>query len=670
MQDFARQLMSLRQGQAQNNRTATAIFGSASQVSRSLETRERLRIAALPCISSTNPELAMGLMTALAAILDSWPDIRVYRLFAQLEGTPDTYRWSLERSQFAIGDWEIDSLDDNVGMWGNLTHADDTWLLTIEAEDDDQEDGIVSTHSAADLAGLVTGLPQIAREVAAYLRANHVVLEVFDTPQADDQAIRGLLESWFKWQVQLNLALWGQQTAAQQVHHSLPELLDRAQSLGEFGAWCISSALSHAMQPGYGAIAASLAARADETVTRFANDAIPAIYLGAALFRLGEVQQAYEMLEAATQAHGSYVGVWLMLADLYRRGGRVVEMIDTYQRAIEAQATSATLYSNYATVLDLIDDSVPMDTFVLIDPDEYYDNHLTWEAIEAFSEARKLQPDSLSLLQRQVSLLMDVADDAPERLHDAFKTLVMQDTAGEHVHMALESIDAVDDPAPLITILEDHAKAAPDRVEWQVNLAIAYLSAEEYELAAETLEAALELTEDEDRLAEIDRLLLSADDPDFEPRLAEIEAQVESGGTISGSDIAFLERTIDQAPSVIEAYLFLARTHINRGREAAALDLLMDGYEENPDAIEIITLIGQVLWASNQRATAFEYLNKGLQLSSGYVPLLATVGQYLFEDGQEDEARSFLARAEAISPRHPALAAARRAIADSLANRD
>jgi hypothetical protein len=50
------------------------------------------------------------------------------------------------------------------------------------------------------------------------------------------------------------------------------------------------------------------------------------------------------------------------------------------------------------------------------------------------------------------------------------------------------------------------------------------------------------------------------------------------------------------------------------------------------------------------------------------VPLLTLPGRYLFEADQRDNARAYLARAEAIAPRHPAVVAARSAIAQILSD--
>ena len=74
-------------------------------------------------------------------------------------------------------------------------------------------------------------------------------------------------------------------------------------------------------------------------------------------------------------------------------------------------------------------------------------------------------------------------------------------------------------------------------------------------------------------------------------------------------------------------------------------------------------LLARLLRESGQDELAINYLEKALDSNPRSVPLLAAMGRYLFEDERDDAARTFLMRAEAISPRHPALREAKAHIA-------
>ncbi|MFW5709112.1 MAG: tetratricopeptide repeat protein [Chloroflexota bacterium] len=670
MHPYAAKLMQLHNRPTEQGNLPSAIFGTAGQLARSLETRERVRMAVWPCLSTEEPAAALGLMSALIYFLDSWRDIRIYPLLIKLDDAPGVFEWTMSRSQFTVDDWSLDDLDDNAALWGTLESSQGRWTLSLTLEDDlTDEDSHSFSYTADDLAGIFSQLPAVAEAIAMALNVSGEVIEAYDVVGLNDTVLISMLRAISDWQIGLLLSHYGLSLERIDFSKRLDSLLDATKGR-DAGAWLASSAFAHGLLPGYGEATALIARHTDTLIETFPEASFPSIYSAAALFRLALVDRAYTILEAEVEAHPQSVASWLTLADLYRRGGRIVEMVDAFQRAIEEDAVNVTLYRNYATVLELINDEMAVQEFVLIDPDEYYDRFLTWEAIAAYDEARQLQPDSVVLLQRQTQLLIDVADGAYERFIGNFKQLLEIDTAGDHIRAVCDQMELLDDLDPVLDLLEEAVETSPDRVDLHINLAVTYLANEDYDLAAEELEEARGLTQDAGLLADIDRLMLSANDPDFEAHLGEIEAQVDGGARIDSNDIEFLEDIIDQAPSMAESYVLLGKALMTDGDLADALDILLDGHEQIPDDLDIITLIGQVLWESGEHATAFEYMNKGLELDHNHVPLLAQTGQYLFEDGQEAEARAFLARAEAISPRHRALAAARRAIADMLNRED
>jgi tetratricopeptide (TPR) repeat protein len=217
----------------------------------------------------------------------------------------------------------------------------------------------------------------------------------------------------------------------------------------------------------------------------------------------------------------------------------------------------------------------------------------------------------------------------------------------------------LDDITPTFKILKDATAAQPERYDILLNLAVAYLADEDGDAAITYLQQARKLTDDESVHADIDRLMLSAEDPDFEMRLGEITDVVSAGNALTTEDVELLEEAVEKTPSFAEGYVLLGRAYVAWDEPATAIETLLDGHKQLPNDPDIIVVLAQTLWDSGERASAFGYLNKGLERNPTHVPLLAIIGRYLFEDGQEDAARAYLARAELIAPNHPVLSEVR-----------
>lgn len=669
MDSLAKKLMSLN-GQTESSNLPSAIFGTAGTLSRNLDNRERYRIGLWPIVSEAQPAVAMGLGTVLAFLLERWDSARIYRIFAKLDADPETYTWRIEDSQFDVDDWQLDQLDENVAVWGRLEQSADGLTLTLDIENDltDEEETITVTRTTPDLVALVNTLPDVSQEIMTALDADTVLLEGYKATDASKERIEALLKALFDWQIKLLLDLWGKPQGEQTLVTTLDQLLDLGKSAGRsFGPWCVANAAAHAMQPGFGDVAEIVADRAPTLLDTFDDTSTPSIFISRALFELKQTQAAYTMLENALKTQTDDVYLWLTLAELYRQGGRLLDSATTFQRAIEADAANVTLYTRYVELLTTIyTRDMRMESFVLIDPHDY-DNAaqlMAWEAIESFEEALKLKPANPRLIQLQCLQLIAVREQ--DRLWQRVGELIDLDETGERVRTIADAVYPLPDIDPLVELLERAVKTHPDRVDMHVNLAIVYTTNEQEDKAIDTLEAAEKLTEDTDVLADIDRLYLIAEDPEFEARLGEIGAMVDAGATISSSDSEFLEDVLEQAPGMAEVYVLLAKTYRSWGEAEDALEVLMDGHERVPEDPTIIFELAKLLWESGQKELTFDYLNKGLGQSPNYVPLLAITGRYLFENEQVEDARPYLARAEALSPRHPVLVRVRRFIADEL----
>lgn len=673
MKTYIKKIASLHEPFQMNNNAPTAIFGTAGTLRQSIQAQIQYRIAVWPTVHPANPALGVGLMSALAYLLDSLNDVRAYILFLDTNKAQEAFSWS--QAQFGIEDWQPQNLDENIAVAATLSQDDAGWRWVLEVEndlvDEDSPDSTFSlSYNAPLLSGIVNQLPQAINDLMKRLVSDIVLVDAFDPTDIDDVQIIKLLSHVGEWQVNLSRSLLDLHFANGNIHESIDTLAHIGASNGDsFSSWMASTAVAYSLLAGYNnnnpqTIDAILSAVEQLTSYPYAN-----IYIGNALYNIGQAETGYKLLEEAVQNHPTSSIAWLILADVYRRGGNVNKMIDTFQRAIEVEAATARLYRNYATVLELLSDENPLQEVILIDPSEYHDTLAIWEAISAYDEALLFEPDSITALQRRSMLLSDLANDAPTRFLTSFEQLLKADQTGEAVRAVLDQIHDLDDYDALFDLLESAVEAQPDRIDLKVNLGVAYLAGEEFDLAGEEFDAVLEMTDNKAILSDVSRLVLSADDPEFESRLAEIESQTNANAVINSSDIDFLYDTIERSTFIADVYTILGKALHRASETEDGLKVLLDGYQHNPEDLELILQLGVVMWESGREEEALQYLNRGIKVNPNYVPLLATIGQFMFEDEQDDEARIFLARAEALSPRDPILAKARRNIADLLSKR-
>ena len=665
MQEFSQKLMRLNDS-GQTSSVPTAIFGSASQLARSLDFSGGTRIGMWPCISKEAPEAAMGLMSVLAMILEQWRDITVYRVFARLEGSPETYTWSLDKSQFSVDDWEFDGLNDNVGIWGDLTRIDDErWQFTLEIEDDFSEDEELTSleYMAHNLNALVNQLPSIADDIAQHIGVNafRTSSARYEEEERSENALKPLLQRAFEFERDLYLHLWGQKRDMGAAHQAL---IDAGTALNDsFAAWMVAISTARALLPGFENIHDQLVAE-DQIIKSFEQHAVSAIIIGQRMFDNSEVQIAFKILESNVEKHPENTSAWRALTNAYRRGGRITAAVDAYQRAIGQGAADVRLYTQYAEYLPLIQaQGWEVEAFELIDPDDLDEDFESWEAVEAYRRALNLSPKNPAEIYARMILLLLEIDEDDQFIWDDFEKLVANDASGEQVRSVVDEFYNVEDLDPAINIVKNAHEASPDRVDLMVNLAVLYLNDEQEEQAALLLDQAYDLTDDENVQDDIDRLMLSAEDSDFEVRMGEIADKTSANSSLSDDEVEFLEDVIESAPSFGEAYIHLAQAYLSWDDPSAALETLLDATKNSVDDPDVLELLAQVLWMSNERELAFTYLNKGIRDYPNHVPLLAFTGQSLFEDEQPDLAKVYLGRAEMLSPRHPALAKAREHIA-------
>lgn len=663
MSDLATRLM--LHNQAEQSNLPTAIFGSAGSVRHALQLNAvPTRIGFWPIRSVDEPEIAMGLLTVLGGLLERYQGIRVYRIMAQADGQPDAYVWNIQQSQFDVDDWQIENLDDNVGIWGTL----DGWNLTLEIESDlsDEEETKSLTYTAGSLAELVRLLPQAAADIAAFLNVTDLKLiaPIYEPGDWDATGMANSLKQAFHWELHLYLWLWGQEWDQDQILADADRLLESSRSLGDFGAWLVAHALERAITF-MGVEDEFLVPIAEKTIESFAESTLSAVMLATAIYEANYPQQAYDWLEQEFDNGKGDALTHLAAAELYRRGGKIIDAIDVMQAAIEDQVADAVLFRRYADLLIALEyNGLKIDEFVLIDSARRSEKDLLREAVEAYENALRLSPDA-GVLSRQLLQLLEIGGDH-KHLWKGFDKLAGMDSSGEHIRAVVDMFYNVEDLAPAVDILKRHIEQNPDRVDLYLNLAAVYTMDDDGEAALEWLDKAQSITTDADTIAEIERLRLIAEDPEFEMTLGEIADVINAGNNIETEDVEFLESIIERVPTYAEIYLLLARAYLGWEETSSALETLLDGHKHVPDDPDILALLSEVVWDSGETDLAFSYLSKGISQNPLHVPLLALAGQYLFEDGQEEAAKSYLLKAEAISPNDPVLARVRRHIARSL----
>lgn len=671
--NFARKLMRINQAAVRRN-SASAIFGTIGDLPQAISHRPAFRVGLWPCISQEKPIVAMGLWTALAHLLERWRDIEVYRLFAKFEG--EDFDWSIAASQFEVEEFEVEPLDENIGIWGSLKQEGGNWVLSASIDNDnltgeDNETQVLSI-SASSAAELFAKLPDFAALIADNLGAN--ILDDTDLPYpaetfSENQAFSDLLEKLLLWEVNLTASLWGIEWADEDFEADFDELLNLGKALGtEFAAWAVAKAVAEAMRPGYSVLGELLLERLDDIADSFPNNFYAMPIVAGAVFNMGHPQKAYRLMKLETQAKNKNSLAWMKAAELLAMGGHLPESIEQFQSAIEHEAVNSHLYRAYGNVLLACDqEGIEIDSFILIDLAKYEDDYLLWEAIAAYKKALELDPKDIRALYSQLLQLIDVqAEDSD--LWDAFRLLLKLDSKGDYIRDVIETMYELEDIEPAVSEFDTLIKASPERIDAYINLAALYLVHDDADKAIPTLEKAQSITKDANELAEIERLLLIANDDDFERRFAEAISILDAGNELPADEVEFLEGVVEAAPHLVQAHLALARAYYLWEEREDALEVLLEMQETVPDHAEVLNLLAKILWEEGEKETAFKYLNRGLEAYPFNVALLARTGALLFENGQYQESRMYLARAEEIAPRDPFLQSIRALIARKIAD--
>jgi tetratricopeptide (TPR) repeat protein len=579
--------------------------------------------------------------------------------------------------QFSVEDWDIEALDENIGIWGEYATTDSGVQLDVFIENDlltgqDNETQKITIETAT-LPEMLTALPELVQKIADVLGASLIdeTTPLYTVGEGlSDSVLEGLFIQTLQWEQRLLGHLWDIEWDDPEIIAAYEALLAAANlGQGDFGAWLAAQAVAQTMRPGYSVIGDLLVDHLSNFETTFASapNAIPIV--ADAVFTMGQAQDAYQLLEEHTAQHPRNTQSWLKLGDLYARGGRANEAIDRFQTAIENEAVNQYLYRSYGNLLVLVDQyqDVYVEEFVLIDPDEYDPaDLLLQEAVAAYEASLRLNAENPRVWYAKLEQLAALGEE--KTFWDGFARLVPLDPSGELTRELIESMYDFEDVSPGIAEIEKQQHVQPERVDLYINLALLYLTAEDESVAKGILEKASELTSDIATLSDIENLLLRAENPEFEYRFGELATITAAGNALNADDVEFLEDAAENAPHFVDVHLTLAQAYDAWGDKDAALEVLLDTQEKLPDHPEVLRLLTRILWDSGERELAFKYLNRGLETFPFDVPLLVQAGHLLFINEQFSESRRYLALAQEIQPRNAVLREVQTFIARQLAD--
>lgn len=647
-----------------------ALFGQSSADYVVID-QAPIRIGLWPCLSSSHPYIAMGLWSLLGHLLDRWIDIKTYRLFLKVtedyvpadSPTPDDIQFSAE-------DWTLENLGENTAIWGEFEYATDAWQLTIHIESDELSDITDRAWqiTANTLHQLIHQLPDLVTRIASALNATRPddSFLLFDTRYESDTSIEVMLKIALHWELKLFSMLAGATWTDEAFISDLEHLTNTTEMQSALGNWIVGRVLSRVLLPGFSLVAQLVTERwkAIADAAYYAPEVI--VPLANGLYRLGLTHQAFELLEDSIEDHTPKVEQVLKLAELYLKSGRVDDAIDVMQNALTTQDPEVPLLRLYGnTVLAANEAGYNLNSMV------FYSNSGTAdaysEAIEAFKRVLTAKPDDLEVRYRLLTL-HEFLEDA--EFLETVRVILQKDITNRYTQDVLNlMIETQDDLSEITKVTERVLLERPDDAELRLGYALILIENQEEDRAVAILEDLVEKLDDISLLAEAERLLWMAADPEFEQRFGEIFAMVDAGKALPNSFIDYLEDLLNSAPHYQPGYLLLAKAYQLRDDSEASLEVLLDGHKNLGNDPDLLEALGALLWEQGEDTLAIEYLNKGLEADPTHVRLLVRIGRCLFEHGQPEDARVYLLRAEALNSRDSFLNETRAYIARNIINR-
>lgn len=656
----------------------SAIFDHTVKTRRYAQ-KAMYRVGLWPIVSNSEPEMAIGVGLVLAALLEQWQSVCVYRLVAQVEENFIDQKWSMTQSQFGVDDWEPEGLDENVAIWGSLENDNGHIKFSIEIENDSREDDETLKLETiyTSLSDLVNALPAVSEKIVLWIDS---VFELAGThygqvDETDTLLLDEFIEKLFHWELSYYLALSGNEIDAPV--NDLESLVKLSQQMkSDFGAWVLAQSMARMMRFAQISWSQTLVSNINTVLRQLDDRPIFVAIICITLFRLDYGAGVFDLLESNLVLHPEHTIVWNTLAIIYSSLREDLATLDVYQRAIEANAANASTYRRYADLIILINNQQLrlksgnphvspagrpfLERYIYASTDDQTRN--IYEAATAYQNAVESNPEDLEALMQLVKCLTTLED---KRAWDYCQRLVEKDTEGGVTASVIDQLSEDEIPF-MIDILENLKPKDPLQSSISINLARCYLAVGKNDRAGiELAQVPKEKLSQQNQIV-VSRLNLAAHFLDFETRIAEISSILEANGEISEDDIEFLETLLEKERAFSEGYSILAKGYLSRNEHDAALEVLLDCQNDAPFDADATSLLAKVLWDEDQSDLAFAYLEKGLKQDKCNATLLSLNGRFLFETGQDEEAKEMLLLAEECDPMDAELAATRRYIANAL----
>ena len=649
----------------------SALFGSATSLGQSIESDEPYRIGLYPIVSPQTPETAMGLASCLAYLLEQYRDTKVYQCIARIDESDGGGEFTSSDYQFSPDDWELESLADNVQLYGTLEQTAGEYVLELVLDTKllDGEDLTSLVFRAPSLPALVSELPQIANsamERIAGPTAEQAIVSFRPTVCSSAQ-LQHMLTAVFDWNLDVYLQFWGGDWEETDIRLQFGDFAEQAREVDdEFPFWCLGMMAKQIMRAGLEACGEAIVSQLPQVFpnNKKATAGVSAAAHGFA--ELGHVEQAVELLKPFLLTD-SAASSWITMVDIHLESGQMGEAIDTCQRALEAGMEHPALLWTYAQLL-INAESIdwPVEELLFIDPDQYEDElQISAEIASAMKRQLRHETGNLNALQLALHYMIDVDD---EELWSYFDRLIRLDQIGAYAGVIVDRLLDLPDHDAAYRILEQAVDANPYALVLLAQLALAD---EKVDLATDTIsECRSRFAEVDDELEiELQRLELSARLPGFEESFAEIKLNLSENRSVAESQVDLLEEAVDVAPRMVDLYVVLSRCYASWQDNESAVEVLTDAEQKAGAHPQIDVESARLQWAGNEKVAAISRLNSGLAAFPDSVGLLVQMASFLIANDQLDDAREFILRAETIAPSHRAIWQVRRLVAKKMADR-
>ena len=249
----------------------------------------------------------MGIASCLCYLLEQYDDIRVYRCFAKIDAAGAGDEITTSDYQFAVDDWELEGLSDNVQIAGKLEYIGNKWQLELSVDDSFLEQGEPTAHLFAfgSLAKLLNALPDIAEAISSGLDVvvDQQAVVAYSPTVTDDARLEDLVTQVFDWNLDVYLHLWGVEWAERDITEQFERIADRSRQIdSDFPLWCLGMVAKQALQRGLEPVAEAVL---PQLLQCFPSDlrAAPGVAAAASgLAELDYVDLAINLLEPYLQA--------------------------------------------------------------------------------------------------------------------------------------------------------------------------------------------------------------------------------------------------------------------------------------------------------------------------------------------------------------------------------